>query len=169
MRAIALAIVALALAGPATAASNAPDAAVIAAAQRFFDAMAANDPAALRDVTLPGTVFTAVRRSESGATNVTRILFEDFAKNLRPGLHEAMWSPQVQIRGGMLATLSAPYEFKRDGKTTHCGIDVFNLAKVDGTWKITSLSWTQEPGACPELKATDKPPTPLPSPARRPR
>ena len=59
----------------------------------------------------------------------------------------------VAVRGDMLATLSAPYEFKLDGKTTQCGIDVFNLAKVDGTWKITSLSWTQEPGACLELKA----------------
>ena len=153
MRTLALAIVTLALAGPTTAASNAPDAAIVAAAQRFFDAMAANDPVALRDVTLPGTVFTAVRRSEGGGTNVSRILFEDFAKNLRPGFHEAMWSPQVHIRGDMLATLSAPYEFKLDGKTTHCGIDVFNLAKVDGNWKIASLSWTQEPGACEELKA----------------
>ncbi len=155
MRAIsvAVAVAVLALAGPAFAASSPPEAVVVAAAQRFFDAMAANDPAALREVTLPGTVFTAVRRSDAGETRASRIPFEDFAKNLRPGFHEAMWSPQVQIRGDMLATLSASYEFKLDGKTTHCGIDVFNMVKVDGAWKIASLSWTQEPGACPELKA----------------
>ncbi len=39
-----------------------------------------------------------------------------------------MWDPVV-TRRGPLAVLWAPYEFQRNGKTTHCGIDVFNLVK----------------------------------------
>lgn len=153
MRAALTALLALALAGPALAAPDSQEAAVVAVAQRFFDAMAAQDVATLREVTLPGTVFTAVRPIEAGGTKLTRIAFDDFAKNLRPGLHEQMWNPRVSLRGALLATISAPYEFQLDGKTTHCGIDVFNLVKVDGAWKIASLMWTQEPAACPELKA----------------
>ncbi|HET6970599.1 MAG TPA: hypothetical protein VFH92_05685, partial [Phenylobacterium sp.] len=72
---------------------------------------------------------------------------------LRPGLHEQMWSPRVSLRGAMLATVSGPYEFQLDGKTTHCGIDVFDLAKVEGQWRIASVIWTAEPDACAELKA----------------
>ena len=64
-----------------------------------------------------------------------------------------MWAPVVSLRGDMIATVSAPYEFRLDGKTTHCGIDVFDLAKVDGAWKIAGLTWTAEPAACAELKA----------------
>ena len=44
-------------------------------------------------------------------------------------------------------------EFQLNGKTTHCGIDVFSLVKSDGGWKIAGLMWTQEPGACAELKS----------------
>lgn len=143
---------ALALATPAAASPE--EAAAVATVQRFFDAMAAPDGAAVAAVTLPGSVYTSIRPAPNGGTTINRILVEDFIKGLRPGLHEAMWSPKVVLRGGMLATVTAPYEFKRDGKTTHCGIDVFDLAKVDGQWKIAAATWTAEPEACPELKAS---------------
>ncbi|MBJ7409087.1 MAG: hypothetical protein JHD15_01805 [Phenylobacterium sp.] len=142
----------LALAGPAMAASTPDENTAINTAQRFFDAMAANDGAAVTAITLPASVFTAIRPAPGGGTKVSRMTVEEFVKNLRPGLHEAMWAPRVSIRGGMMATVTAPYEFKLEGKSTHCGIDVFELAKVDGQWKVASLIWTAEPDACPELK-----------------
>lgn len=59
-------------------------------------------------------------------------------------------------RRGDLAVLWAPYEFQLNGKTTHCGVDVFNLLKSDGRWKIAGASWTVEPDACAELKPKTK-------------
>lgn len=153
MRLILTALSVLALVAPA-AAGTPEEAAATATVQRFFDAMAAQDAAALADVTLPAGVFTSIRPAPGGGTKINRILVEDFIKNLRPGLHEAMWSPKVVLRGTLMATVTAPYEFKLDGKTTHCGIDVFDLAKVDGQWKIASAVWTAEPDACAELKAS---------------
>jgi hypothetical protein len=129
------------------------EAAVTATVQRFFDAMAKEDRGAIAQVVLPGTVFTSVRPAGDGAASMRRLTVEEFSKNLRPGLDERMWAPRISLRGDMLATLSAPYEFRLDGKTTHCGVDEFTLVKVDGAWKIASLAWTQEPGACAELKA----------------
>lgn len=153
MRLLPTLLAALVLAAPALAAAADPEeTAAVAVVQRFFDAMAKADGAAVTDVTLPGSVFTAVR-PEPGGTRVSRITLDEFVKNLRPGLNERMWSPRVSLRGAMIATVSAPYEFQRDGKTTHCGIDVFTLAKVEGQWKIAGLLWTAEPDACPELKA----------------
>lgn len=152
MRMIPTVLATLALATPAVAA--APDeTAAIAAVQRFFDAMAANDGAAVAAVTLPGSLYTSIRPAPGGGTKIGRTSVEDFIKNLRPGLHEAMWAPQVTVRAGMMATVIAPYEFKLDGKALHCGIDVFDLAKVDGQWKIAAATWTAEADACPELKA----------------
>jgi hypothetical protein len=129
------------------------EAAVTATVQRFFDAMAKEDRATIAEVVLPGTLFTAVRVTADAPPVTRRLSVEDFAKNLRPGLNERMWSPRVSLRGDALATVSAPYEFQLDGKTTHCGIDVFTLVKDAGAWKIASLAWTQEPAACDELKA----------------
>lgn len=153
MRMMRTALAALALAQPAAAAT--PDqTAAIATVQRFFDAMAVPDGAAVAAVTLPASVFTSIRPTPGGGTKINRIPVEDFIKGLKPGLYEGMWAPKVVLRGGMLATVTAPYEFKLDGKTTHCGIDVFDLAKVEGQWKIASATWTAEPEACAELKAT---------------
>jgi hypothetical protein len=141
------------VAAPSAAAPTPQEAEVIAAMQRFFDAMAAQDAAGLQAAVMPGSMFTAVRVGPDKTRRVSRLTIEQFVASLRPGLHEAMWSPQVSLRGDMIATLRAPYEFRLDGKTTHCGIDVFDFAKVDGAWKIVGGVWTAEPDACPELKA----------------
>jgi len=150
---LALSLAASASAAPALAAPSAEETAVLAAAQRLFDAMAAPDAAAVQAAVLPGSMFTAVRARPDGTRQLSRVTVEQFAANLRPGLFEHMWAPVVSLRGDMIATVSAPYEFRLDGKTTHCGIDVFDLAKVDGAWKIAGLTWTAEPAACAELKA----------------
>ncbi len=153
IRSICAIAAACAIAAPASAAPTPQEAEVVAAMQRFFDAMAAQDKAALAEIVLPGSMFTAVRVAPDKTVKVNRVSVEQFIANLRPGLHEAMWTPRVSLRGGMIATLSAPYEFQLDGKTTHCGIDAFDFARVDGAWKITGGLWTAEPDACPELKA----------------
>ena len=64
---------------------------------------------------------------------------------------ERYWSPTVMIRGSM-AAVWAPYEFQIDGATTHCGVDVFSFAKIDGEWKVSNSMWTVEPNACDELR-----------------
>jgi hypothetical protein len=140
----------------AVAASPAPadpeDKAVLAVAQAFFDGMEKASPEAMRATVLPNAQFMGVRVQPDGSTKVSRVAFEDsFGKHMDPGVKEWMWSPVI-IRRGPMATVTAPYEVSKDGKTLHCGIDVFTLAKADGAWKIASISWTAEPSACPELR-----------------
>lgn len=126
--------------------------AVLAAAQAFFDGLEAADPAALRAASLPNISMMALSSKPDGSVEIRRFAFEDsFGKAVKPGLKEWMWSPVV-MRRGPLATVSAPYEITRDGKTVHCGVDIFTLAKADGAWKVAGLSWTAEPDACPELR-----------------
>ena len=133
-------------------AADPEDKAVLAVTQAFFDGMAAASPDAMRAVTLPGAQFMGVRKQADGTTKVSRVAFEDsFGKHMDPGVKEWIWSPVI-IRRAALATVTAPYEVSKDGKTLHCGIDVFTLAKQDGAWKIASISWTAEPDACAELR-----------------
>lgn len=133
-------------------AADAEDKAVLATAQAFFDGMEAANTDALRKVTLPGAQFMGVRTGADGTVKINRVAFEDsFGKHLDPGVKEWMWSPVI-IRRGALATVTAPYEVSKDGKTIHCGIDVFTLVKAEGAWKVASISWTAEPSACTELR-----------------
>jgi len=152
MPALLLAAALAVLGGAATPPADPEDKAVLAVAQAFFDGMAAASPEAMRATVLPNAQFMGVRTQADGAIKVSRVAFEDsFGKHMDPGIKEWIWSPVI-IRRGALATISAPYEVSKDGKTLHCGIDVFTLAKSDGAWKIASISWTAEPNACPELR-----------------
>lgn len=132
--------------------ANPEDRAVLAAAQAFFDGLEAGDAAAMRALVLPDMRMISLRTQPDGTVALRQTSFEEsFGKAPPKGLKEWMWSPVV-IRRGALATVTAPYEISKDGKTVHCGIDIFTLAKTDGAWKIASLSWTAEPEACPELR-----------------
>jgi hypothetical protein len=148
-------LAALAVAAPAWAAPADPErAAVIAAVQQFFDGMAANDPKAMADVLVPDGMAASMRPSPGGPPALRLTPFKQFLEPRTNGDRylERMWDPVVSRRGS-LAVVWAPYEFQLNGKTSHCGVDVFNLVKIDGRWRIAVASWTVEPDACPELKA----------------
>jgi hypothetical protein len=156
-RLIVAALAAFALAQPASAAPADPErAAVIAAVQQFFDGMAANDPKMMGEVLMAEGVTASVRPGAGGSTVVRFTPQKQFLERRSGDKYlERMWDPVVTRRGD-LAVLWAPYEFQLNGKTTHCGVDVFNLLKTEGRWRIAGASWTVEPDGCPELKAKPK-------------
>jgi hypothetical protein len=128
------------------------DQAVLATTQAFFDGMAAGSAEALRAITLPGAALTSVRPQPDGSSKVTRTAFEDsFGKAVPPGLKEWMWSTLI-VRHEGLATVTGPFEVTKDGKTVHCGMQVFTLVKPEAAWKVAAISWTAEPDACPALR-----------------
>ena len=132
--------------------ADAEDKAVLATTQAFFDGLEAADPVAMRAAALPNIPMMALSTKPDGTVDVRRFGFEDsFGKKVAPGLKEWMWSPVV-VRRGALATVTGPFEITREGKTVHCGVNIFTLAKTEGAWKVASVSWTAEPDACPELR-----------------
>ena len=60
----------------------------------------------------------------------------------------------MHIRGS-LAVVWTPDQFWIDGKTSHCGIDAFEMVKEKGIWRIGHMMWTVEPDACAALRPTD--------------
>jgi hypothetical protein len=128
------------------------DKAVLATAQAFFDGFEKGDVGAMRATLLPNATLMSLTTRPAGEIALRRFGFEEtFGAKPPAGAREWMWSPVI-IRRGALATVSAPYELTVNGKTVHCGLDVFTLAKTEGAWKIASISWTAEPDACPELR-----------------
>lgn len=135
------------LAGCLLAAQTAEEREVTAAVQRLFDAMAAHDGAAIRTAFVNDARLVAVR--PDGKLNVSAA--ETFAAHIgeaREAYLERIWEPKVLIRGA-IAQLWAPYDFHRDKKFSHCGIDSVSLVKVEGAWKIAGISYTTETANCP--------------------
>ncbi len=81
---------------------------------------------------------------------------------------ERYWDPVVHVRNG-IAVVWTPYEFLENGTSSHCGIDVFELAKENGRWRIGNMMWTVEPDACPAMRPADpsRPPRTLTALDRR--
>lgn len=57
---------------------------------------------------------------------------------------ERYWNPTILVHRD-IAHFWAPYSFDVDGKRSHCGVDSFSLARVEGKWMLTNASWTVEP------------------------
>jgi len=144
MRFLPLFLVAAALYGQAPAPDE-KDA--VAAVQKLFDAMKAKDAAAIRGLMLPEARLHSVRAEATPSSSAG----ESFATQIAGAKGELVErftaAPQVSIRGRM-AQVWGEYDFHRDGKFTHCGVDTVTLFKTAEGWKIATIAYTVETTGC---------------------
>jgi hypothetical protein len=145
-------------AGAAAAQAASPEQpAILAVVDRFMHAVTSGDPAAMASIRLEGSLTTVESPSKAGGMQVqVRPPFTPRAAAPsgtapKSAVRERYWDPVVHVRGS-LAMVWTPYEFWRDGKTSHCGVDVFEMVKQDGAWKIGNVMFTVEPDACPAMR-----------------
>ncbi len=151
---LSLAVSSVVLAQPA--ASNPEEAAILTVVDRFMRAISTNDQALLAEVRIEGGFTIVSRRDPAGsdAPLVTRRVFTPSTGSKPTNNRERYWDPVVHVRGG-IAVVWTPYEFWVGDKTSHCGIDVFDMIKEKGIWRIANAMWTVEPDACPSLRPSD--------------
>ena len=149
-----LTVAATASAQPPT--PNPEEAAILAVVDRFMDAISTNDSALMAELRIEGGSTIVSRRDPAGgeAPLVTRRVFTPSTTSRPSTSKERYWDPVVHVRGG-IAVVWTPYEYWADGKSAHCGIDVFDLMKDKGVWKIANAMWTVEPDACAALRPSD--------------
>ena len=151
-------------AAPARAqAPSAEQGAILGVIDQFMHAVTSGDNTAMARIRLEGTTTTIERPDPAGGTTVQRRPFpatptpaagSAASPASASSVRERYWDPVVHVRG-RLALVWTPYEFWRDGKTSHCGVDVFELSKQDGAWKIGNVMFTVEPDACPAMRPKD--------------
>jgi hypothetical protein len=133
------------------------EAAVLAVMDAYMHEISANDLAAMdARQTAEGMTYRVSAREGGGWDIVARPNSYWVAPERADDrtYRERYWSPTVMIRGAM-ALVWAPYEFQIDGQTTHCGVDAFSFARIDGVWKVSNSMWTVEPNACEQLRPED--------------
>jgi hypothetical protein len=143
------ALICLAFAAPAHAGEGDERHAVLGTVQRLFDALTARDQAAIQSTVLPeGRLTSHVVRD--GRAVVRTGTWEEWTQRIMSAtqrLEERMFDPEVRIRGS-LAAVWTEYDFHVDGTLTHCGINLVDLAKADGRWRILNVSFTVETEGC---------------------
>lgn len=120
---------------------------VIHVVQKVFDGIAAHDGEMLRATILADAKIYFLR--DTGVPGVTAL--SDMVTSVATGkvsmLERFTGTPQVLVRG-RIAQVWGEYEFLRDGKFSHCGVDTATLFKTAEGWKISSLSYTAERTGC---------------------
>ena len=120
----------------------------LATVQKTFDGMTAHDAAMIRSTMLPDARLYSV--PEEGAPTAS-ITADDFATRIaaihNDILERFTGQPSISIRGRM-AQVWGEYEFLRDGKFHHCGVDSFSLFKTSEGWKVATIVYTSETTGC---------------------
>jgi hypothetical protein len=124
---------------------------VLAAVQKTFDGMAANDAtqilasmtadARLYGVRANGVAYAMPAEQWANRIATAKSAFvERFTK-----------APTVSIHG-TIAHVWGEYEFLRDGKFGHCGVDSFSLLKTADGWRVAAILDTEETAGCPTAR-----------------
>lgn len=120
--------------------------AVLRIVQAFFDTMTASDVEGARKILQPQGRFHAMSMKD-GKPDVRAFSNEEYfailQENSRQRRLERIWNPEVRING-LIATVTAPYDFWIDGKFSHCGVDAFDLIKTEDGWRIAGGTYTIE-------------------------
>jgi hypothetical protein len=131
---------------PAPAVPPGADAGPEAVVQKLFDAMAARDALAAKEVFVPDAALYSL--GTGGKAN--RMPLIDFLNALGSGKaewKERIWEPTVLVHES-IAVVWAPYDFHLKGDFTHCGYDSISLLKTAAGWKITYISDTRQTEGC---------------------
>ncbi|HEY1946410.1 MAG TPA: hypothetical protein VGG97_05355 [Bryobacteraceae bacterium] len=135
-------VAALALSGRGTSQAGGP----LAVAQRLFDDMATHNTADAQTLFTSEAMLFSVRPDGTSAATPHEKFVERMGASKDTWL-ERIWNPKV-LEHGEIAIVWAEYDFHRNGKFSHCGVDSFHMLRTSAGWKIDALSDTRETTGC---------------------
>ena len=124
---------------------------VRAAVNLLFAAMKNADSAQLVSAFDDSAVLQTIVADSNGRTTARNYPVAEFAQAIGR-LPKGAADEQIHIEAlkidGPLATVWAPYHFYYSGTLLHCGVDSFQLIRVNGVWKILYIVDTRKKGIC---------------------
>lgn len=135
-------------------AQNTEEAAVRKAVTDLFDGMRQSDTARMRAAFAPGAFLQSVMKNREGQVRVMTEPVDSFLHAIaRP--HTEVYDERIVFEtvkiDGELATVWTPYKFYVGEKFSHCGVDAYQLVKLNGQWKIQYLIDTRRRQGCENL------------------
>lgn len=135
----------------ATAQQTTAEDSVKAVVNNLFTAMRTGDAALLKSTFSDSAVLQTFRRDASGSIIVATENIDEFAEFVshvkKDSADERIRFETIKIDGPM-AIVWTPYRFYHNGKFSHCGVNSFQLVKLNGMWKIQYLIDTRRRTNC---------------------
>jgi len=115
---------------------------VKAAVNRLFEGMIKSDPSLLKASFADSAILQSIGTNKEGRVVIRNESVDDFAVSIakleKGSADERIEFGTIRV-DGPLASVWAPYKFYYKGKFSHCGVDSFQLVRVNGEWKIQYL------------------------------
>jgi len=124
---------------------------VKAAVNQLFTAMKNADSALLANSFADSAILQTIVNSKEGKVEIKNELVSEFAgviSKLQKDVADERIQFDVLRIDGSLAIVWASYKFYYKGKFSHCGVDSFQLVRVNGKWKIQYLIDTRRTQNC---------------------
>ncbi len=120
--------------------------------ETFFEGFHAQDSMLIKQTVANDIIMQRIAVNEKGETLIRTDDFHSFLRAIvgipkdRP-FKETIKSYSIQIDGPM-ANAWTPYEFWLNDAFHHCGVNSFQLAQIEGAWKIIYLVDTGHAAPC---------------------
>jgi hypothetical protein len=116
----------------------------------MFTAMRTGDTALFKSVFTDNAILQTIARREGKPVVITEDLDEFVyvvGKLKKDSADERITFETVKI-DGPLAIAWTPYSFYHNGQFSHCGVNSFQLVRLDGIWKIQYIIDTRRRQGC---------------------
>ena len=124
---------------------------VKAAVNKLFEGMKNSDGNAVRSAFADSAVLQTIGRTKEGQmvirTDAVSGFAEQVAKMPKGAADERITFETIKI-DGPLAIAWTPYKFYYNGNFSHCGVNSFQLVRMNGQWKIQYLIDTRRRQGC---------------------
>ena len=118
---------------------------------KLFDGMRKSDSAMIRTAFVPDAIMQTIITNKEGKTEVRNEKLSDFITAVTKP-HKDLYDERITfdiIRiDGALAIAWTPYQFYVSNTFSHCGVDSFQLVKINGEWKIQYIIDTRRKEGC---------------------
>ena len=134
-----------------TARAQTDEIAVKAVVNRLFVGIRKSDTALIRSAFSVNSILqTVIKNSEGKVSVISEPLDSFLAAISKP--HTQAYDERITFDvlriGGDLAMVWAPYKFYVGNTFSHCGVDAFQLVKINNEWKIQYLIDTRRREGC---------------------
>lgn len=124
----------------------------------LFDGMRKSDSMLIQSAFAPGAMMQTIVKNKEGNTEVHSITVSDFiAAVTRP--HKDIYDERITVdmikTDGDLAIVWTPYQFFVSNQFSHCGVDSFQLVRLNGEWKIQYIIDTRRKDNCMPLTSAN--------------
>ena len=128
-------------------AQNSDESLIKATVNGLFEGMQTSDSSKISSAFTKNAILQTITKTGEAKTENIKNFATSISKAEKGSLEERIVFSNILIDGN-LASVWTPYEFYYQGKFSHCGVNSFQLIKINTEWKIQYIIDTRRKDQC---------------------